>query len=85
MKVLERIKAVRGFDTISNALRDLIRFANVFFDPRLTVSKALKPGMLAGLLESEKFRREVAICDIIKSVPQLEKELGIYRESNRRI
>lgn len=74
LKVIERIKDSRGFETISDAIRDLIRFADVFFDDRLTMKKALKPHILK-LVKSEKNLEIIPVCDSIKSVPEMEKIL----------
>lgn len=74
LSVIERIKESRGFETISDAIRDLIRFADVFFDDELTMDKAVKPHILR-LIKDEKNLNIIPICDTIRTVPELEEIL----------
>lgn len=76
LEVIKRISEALGYETISDAVRSLFRFANVFFDENLTVKKAIKSHMLRMLIEDKKFRETVPIADIFKTIPQLEKEIN---------
>lgn len=73
-EIVETIKKVMGFRTISDAVKNIIRFARVFFDDRLTIKKAIRPSLLH-LLKDEKMWDRVALCDLIKTIPELEREL----------
>ena len=75
LQTLERIKEARGFSSLTEAFRDLIRLANVLFDDRLTVKKAIKPSMWRMILTSESFAENVPLMDILRTVPQMEKAI----------
>jgi hypothetical protein len=74
-EVLEWIRDARGFKTITDAFRDIIRLARVLFDERLTIERAFKPSMLKLLRESEEVAKTVPLIDALKTIPQMEKEL----------
>jgi len=73
--VIERIKNARGHETISDAIRELIRFADVYFDDRITVEKGYKPHILRIAKENFEVFKKYPVADLLKSVPELEKEL----------
>ena len=75
LKVIENIKDARGHETISDAIRELIRFADVYFDERLTVEKGYKPHLLRLAEENFNVFKKYPVADLLKSVPELEKEL----------
>jgi len=76
IKVLERIKDARGHETISDAIRELIRFMDLYFDDRLTVEGGYKPHILKIAEENFDVFKNYPVADLLKSVPELEKELG---------
>jgi len=71
---LLELKDVMGYHTITDVIRSLIRFARVFFDPKLTIQLALKPYVF-NLLGDQNFIKHTPIADIIKPIPILEKIL----------
>lgn len=74
--ILNEAKEEFGQETISSTIRSLIRMVNVLFSPHMTIDRAVcdhfKP-----LLSDPKFIENCPIADILKTVPQMEKELGI--------
>ena len=74
-RVIENIKDARGHETISDAIRELIRFADVYFDDRITVEKGYKPHILRIAKENFEVFKKYPVADLLKSVPELEKEL----------
>jgi hypothetical protein len=75
LEVLKWVREARGFHTLTDAFRDLLRLARVLFDDRLTVEKALKPSMLKLIREDERFAKSVPLIDVLKTIPQMEREL----------
>ena len=58
----------------SDAIRTALRSARVFSS--VTIREAFKPEMLELLLKSKEFREKVLLIDALKTIPQLEKEIG---------
>jgi len=75
LRVIENIKDARGHETISDVIRELIRFADVYFDDRITVEKGYKPHILRIAKENFEVFKKYPVADLLKSVPELEKEL----------
>ena len=75
IEVIERIKDARGHETISDAIRELIRFADIYFDERLTVEIAYKPHILKIAEENFEVFKKFPVADLLKSVPELEREI----------
>jgi len=75
IEVIRNIKDARGHETISDAIRELIRFAEVYFDERLTVEKAFKPHILKIAKENFEVFTKYPVSDLLKSVPELENVL----------
>ena len=73
IEVIERIKEARGHETISDAIREMIRFINVYFDDRVTVEKGFKPHILKLAKENFEVFKGYPIADLFKSVPELER------------
>ena len=80
--ILNEAKEEFGHETISSTVRSLIRMVNVLFSPHMTIDKAVcdhfKP-----LLSDEKFIKNCPIADILKTVPQMEKELGMNNRNKQ--
>lgn len=73
--IINDVKESKNLESISAAIRDVFRFAHVFFDDRLTIEKACKPHALGMLLNSKEYREVTPIWEILKTVPQLEEVL----------
>jgi len=80
MEVVCRIKDAQNFKFLSDAVRSLIQFANVYFDDRVTIFDGVKPAALEMLISSERYRLITPLHEIMKSVPQLEVLLANYEE-----
>ena len=82
IEVIERIKNIRGHETLSDAIREMIRFINVYFDDRITVKKGYKPHILKIARENFEVFEKYPVADLLKSVPELEKvvEFGATKE-----
>jgi hypothetical protein len=82
LEVIRNIKDARGHETISDAIRELIRFAEVYFDDRLTVEVAFKPHILKMVRENFDLFTKYPVSDLLKSVPELENALkGVKNET----
>ena len=75
IEVIERIRNIRGHETLSDVIREMIRFINVYFDDRITVEKGYKPHILRMAKENFEVFKKFPVADLLKSVPELEKEL----------
>jgi len=75
IEVIERIKNIRGHETLSDVIREMIRFINVYFDDRITVEKGYKSHILRIAKENFEVFKKYPVADLLKSVPELEKEL----------
>ena len=75
------IKEVAGLDSDSAAIRHVLRLARVIYDDGLTINAAFKDSFLK-LLNDERFRENCILVDALKTIPQLEKELGIKNGTN---
>jgi hypothetical protein len=84
MEVIENIKNSRGYETISDAIRELIRFAEVYFDERLTVEKAFKPHILGMAKENFEVFVKYPVSDLLKPVPELKSALTEIDRPRRR-
>ncbi len=73
LDTLERIKNSMGYRTKSDALRSALRVVDVLYDDRLVINKAIKPKLLKHVIGNNDFRDTVPLCDILKTVPQLEE------------
>lgn len=80
--ILKEAQEEFGQETISSTVRSLIRMVNVLFSPHLTINKAVcdqfKP-----LLSDPKFIANCPIADILKTVPQMERELGMNNKRSQ--
>jgi len=75
LDVIERVKKAMSYETISEAIRSIFAFADVFFDERLTVEKAVKPYLLKTLFKENEILKTMPISDILKPVAKLKEEL----------
>lgn len=76
LETLSRVARAMGYETKTDAVRNLLRLANVLFDERLTVNVAVQPFFLEMLLNDGEFRNKVPLIHMLKPIPELEKELG---------
>lgn len=73
LDTLERIKNSMGYRTKSEALRSALRVVDALYDDRLVINNAIKPKLLKHVIGNEEFRNTVPLCDVLKTVPQLEE------------
>lgn len=80
--ILNEAKEEFGHETISLTVRSMIRMINVLFSPYMTIDKAVHNHFKPFLCD-ENFIEKVPITDILKTVPQMERELGINNKRSQ--
>jgi len=83
LEVVERIKDARGHETISEAIRELIRFADIYFDEKLTVEKGFKAHILELAKNNPEVFAKYPVADLLYSIPVLEKKLNKNSNNKR--
>jgi len=78
-KILEDLKEAFSENT-SDAIRRALRFARALCV--LPIQDVIKPVMLDQLLKDEDFRRKATLVDVIKEIPQLEREVKKWVRAN---
>lgn len=84
MDILFRVARAMGYETKTDAVRNLLRLANVLFDDRLTIKMALKPFFLEKVLHDDGFREKVPLIHLLKTIPNLERELADIKPLKKR-
>ena len=74
-KALKRLMEKLGYTCKSDLIRALIRFYYIVMFSGLTVEKGYKPHILRMAKENFEVFKKFPVSDLLKSVPELEKEL----------
>lgn len=77
--IIELVREGMGLRTTSDAVRHIIGLARVLYNDGLTISMAMKESFTE-MLGDEKFRDNCILVDALKTIPALEKSLGLSND-----
>ena len=83
INVLEKIRKARGHETISDVVRELIRFVDIYFDERITVERGFKSHILKIAENNFEIFKKYPVADLLKSVPELERAIEFWNYEER--